>query len=92
VRATNNAPIASRKRRKHKPRHIPLPDGDQLWPRRELAEKVFGITERTAINHGWPVTYISNVSYCPYNKVLTLMASRVRHAPEPMQAKRGRRR
>jgi hypothetical protein len=102
VRESIDAPIASiknesrrgksRPRRKHKPRHIPLPDGDELWPRAELATKVIGITERTAFNHKWPVVYISNVAYCPKGKVLALMASRIRHAPEPVQAKRGKRR
>jgi hypothetical protein len=69
-----------------------LPDGDELWPREELATEVFGVTERTASNHKWPTVYISNVAYCPHNKVLALVASRIRHAPEPVPVKRGRRR
>jgi hypothetical protein len=81
-----------KKRSQHKPRHIPLPDGNELWPRRELANKVFGITERTAQNHKWPVTYIANVAYSPYREVIALMAGRIRYAPEPVKAKRGRRR
>lgn len=94
MRATNNAPTATigRPRRPHKRRHIKLPDGDDLVPRAELASKVFGITERTATNLKWPVTYIANVAYCPKGKVLALMASRIRYAPEPRDAKRGRRR
>jgi hypothetical protein len=97
MRATSNAITTAnrdnrRPRRKHEPRHIPLPDGDELWPRAELAKEVIGISERTATNHKWPVVYISNIAYCPRNKVLALMAGGIRHAPEPVQAKRGRRR
>jgi hypothetical protein len=77
---------------KHKRRHIPLPNGDELVPREELANEVFGVCERTAANHGWPTVYISNVAYCPRGKVLTIEASRVRYAPEPRDTKRGRRR
>jgi hypothetical protein len=66
-----------------------LPDGDELWPRAELAELI-GVSERTASAHKWPVIYIANVAYCPKGKVLALVVSRIRHAPEPVQAKRGR--
>lgn len=77
---------------RHKRRHITLPNGKVARPRAEIATEVFGITERTASNHKWPVFYVANVAYCPYDEVLELEASRIRRAPEPRDAKRGRRR
>jgi hypothetical protein len=78
---------------KHKRRHIPLPDGDELIPRRELADEI-GISERTLQKlKTLPVTSISNVSYVPKNAGLAAyVAAHTRHPPQPRDAKRGRRR
>lgn len=68
---------------KHTPRRIKLPDGDVLWPRAEFCRKVIGVTERTARNLGLPNVLIGGVAYTPHDKALWVIASRIRHAPEP---------
>jgi hypothetical protein len=60
-----------------------LPDGDELWPRAEFCADVLSITDRTARNLGLPSVLIGGFAYVPYKKSLAVIASRIRHAPEP---------
>jgi len=75
-----------RPRRKHVGRHIPLPSGDELWPRREIAEEKLGINEKTLKRYKPPTVYISNSAYCPINETMQLIADRIRRP-----SKKGRR-
>ncbi len=81
----------ARLRRRHQPRHIKLPNGDVLWPRKELAEKKIGVDERTAKRWGWPTVYIANVAYCPHDECLKIVTARMRRPNEPPARRRNRR-
>jgi hypothetical protein len=75
----------------HKPRRIKLPNGDTLWPRVEFCRKI-DITDRTARNLKLPSVLIGGIAYVPHDASLNVIASRIRHAPELRETKRGRRR
>jgi hypothetical protein len=88
--AASSTPIKKRYT-KHKRRHIDIGD-DVLIPRAEMAELI-GCTERTLQKLRVPVTTISNVAYLAKNAALAAyVAAHTRHPPEPVQAKRRRRR
>ncbi len=67
---------------KHQRKHIPLPDGDELWPRREVAELI-GVTERTLVKLPLSVTKIANVCYVAKNATVSeYMDRHTSHPPE----------
>lgn len=71
-------------------RRISLPDGDELVPRRDLADEL-GVTERTLQKVRMAVTTIANVAYVHRGAALAAyVAARTRNPPGP--ARRGRRR
>lgn len=80
--------MAARPRRKHLRRHIALPNGDELWPRAEIANEELGINERSLRRLNPPTTYLSNVAYCPRNETLALLAKRIRRPNQPEKRKR----
>jgi len=57
--------------------HVELAD-DVLMPRREFAEDILGVTDKTAARMGLPTTYLSNVAHVLKNESLRLVAARVR--------------
>ena len=64
--------------RRSRPRaHIKLAD-DELMPRREFAEDILGVTDKTASRINLPTTYVGNVAYVLKNASLQVVASRVR--------------
>jgi hypothetical protein len=61
-------------------RHIELPTNDTLMPRKEFAEDVLGVTDKTASRMRLPTTYIGNVAHILKNESLRVVAERV-HRP-----------
>jgi hypothetical protein len=72
-------------------RHIELAD-DVLMPRREFAEDILGVTDKTASRINLPTTYVGNVAYVLKNASLQVVASRVRrpNQRQPRKAARAR--
>ena len=68
-------------------RRIPLPSGDYLQPRDDLADEI-GVDPRTAQRMKLPTVYIGAVAYCPHNESLNIIAARIRRPNQPPQ--RGR--
>ena len=58
-------------------RHIALAD-DVLIPRREFAEDILGVTDKTAARMNLPTTYVGNVAHVLRNASLQVVAARVR--------------
>jgi hypothetical protein len=59
-------------------RHIELPINDTLMPRKEFAEDVLGVTDKTASRMNLPTAYIGNVAHILKNESLRVVAERVR--------------
>lgn len=73
-----------RGRRKHAGRHIKLPNGDTLVPRRELAEDELGITEKSLKRRNPPTVYLGGVAYVPHDATLQqVITDRIRRRTEP---------
>ena len=72
-------------------RHIELAD-DVLMPRREFAEAILGVTDKTARRMNLPTTYIGNVAHVLRNASLQVVESRVRrpNQRQPRKAARAR--
>ena len=66
-------------------RHIELPTNDTLIPRKEFAERILGVTDKTARGMNLPTTYIGNVAHVLKNESLRVVAGRVQR---PNQRKR----
>src|SRR5262245_22971909 len=67
--------------------HVELAD-DVLVPRREFAEDILGVTDKTAARMNLPTTYIGNVAHVLKNESLRAVAARVRR-PNQRRARRG---
>jgi hypothetical protein len=77
-------PRASRVRRKHTGRRIKMPNGDQMWPRKELAEDELGITEKSLKRQNPPTTYLGGVAYCPHDETIKrVVTDRIRRPDQP---------
>jgi hypothetical protein len=76
-------------RRVHEPRHIELPNGSTLIPRREFAD-ILGEDERTTRKRNLPTTYIANLAYVDREASLKIVAEGLhcRNQPEPRLRKR----
>jgi hypothetical protein len=79
---SDSSPASSR-------RHIELAD-DVLMPRRELAEDILGVTDKTASRMNLSTTYIGNIAYVPKNESLRVVAARVRRPNQRPPRKRAR--
>ena len=72
---------AGRPPRQHARKRIRLPNGDELWPRGDLADKL-DVNERTVKRMDLPTTYIGNAAYHPHDESLAIVASRIKRPPQ----------
>jgi hypothetical protein len=79
---TTTAPAGYKVRAPRERPCIPLPNGDVLEPRRQLAASI-GVTDRTARKLNLKTTYIGGVAYVPRNASLQQLAEDARHRSEP---------
>jgi hypothetical protein len=63
-------------------RHIPLPNGDVLVPRREFAKETLRVSEKTARRMNLPTTYIANIAHVARNESLAQIAKGIRREPK----------
>jgi hypothetical protein len=83
---------AGRPRGKHARKRIPLPNGDELWPRGDLADEL-DIDVRTVQRMRLPTIRVGGAAYHPHDESLGILASKIRRPrPEPTNAKRRGRR
>jgi hypothetical protein len=88
--ATNTDPSKTPRRRgRHVRRHIELPDGRTLIPRKEFSDNILGENERTTRRRNLPTTYIGNVAYVDRDAGLKIIADMVRRPNQPV-ARRAR--
>lgn len=74
--------LAGKKRRGPQPRRrIPLPNGDYLQPREELADEL-GVHPRSVKRMGLPTTYMGNLAYHPHNESMNIIAGRIKRPPQ----------
>jgi len=72
-----------RRRGRHVRRHIELPDGRTLIPRKEFSDDILGENERTTRRRNLPTIYISNVAYIDRDAGLKTIAESVRRFNQP---------
>jgi hypothetical protein len=84
-------PAPANARRSRQRAHIALAD-DVLMPRREFAEDILGVTDKTAARMNLPTTYVGNVAHVLKNASLRVVESRVRrpNQRQPRRAVRAR--
>jgi hypothetical protein len=74
--------------RDHARKHIPLPNGDELWPRAEIAAAL-DISGRTLQRMHLPVLMHAGCAFHPYREVLRVLADRIKRPGEPSAKRRG---
>jgi hypothetical protein len=57
-------------------KNIPLPDGDELVPRKRFANDELQMTEAAVRNLNLPTLYLSCVAYIPRKRSLQIIAER----------------
>ena len=82
--------VGGRPHREHARKRIPLPNGDELWPRADFAAEI-DVVDRTVQRMNLPTVMIGGAAYHPYQELMSTIASRIRRPGQPSATKRRRR-